>query len=126
MEIKTWADFRAMSLIDQKRYVITMRRAGYTDTQIAANLGEPPHRIEYWKSANGMQLGKTCTEPRKMRGQTLCWRCRNAVGGCSWSQRFEPVNGWTAVVTQPAVYLSEAMQKIPDYCVIKCPEFERG
>ena len=28
-------------------------------------------------------------------GCTLCWDCANAVGWCSWSKDFTPVEGWT-------------------------------
>lgn len=28
--------------------------------------------------------------------ETLCWTCENACGGCPWSRKFEPVEGWEA------------------------------
>lgn len=31
--------------------------------------------------------------------ETLCFRCGNSCGGCSWSDRFEPVDGWRAAET---------------------------
>lgn len=31
---------------------------------------------------------------------TLCWSCKNACGGCSWSKSFAPVEGWTARPTK--------------------------
>lgn len=46
---------------------------------------------------------------------TLCWDCANAVGWCSWSKDFTPVDGWDA-------------EYVPDkdsYRVIACPLFER-
>lgn len=48
---------------------------------------------------------------------TLCWDCRNACGGCSWSQYFVPVKGWKAVPTYNKVSNS--------YIVTECPEFIR-
>lgn len=30
---------------------------------------------------------------------TLCWSCANACGRCSWSKKFEPVEGWEAQKT---------------------------
>ena len=54
---------------------------------------------------------------------TLCWRCAKAINnGCSWSERFEPVQGWTAVPTKIncEYYMADS------YRVIDCPEFERG
>lgn len=32
--------------------------------------------------------------------ETLCWTCENACGGCSWSKKFEPVEGWKAKKTK--------------------------
>ena len=42
---------------------------------------------------------------------TLCWTCRNACGGCSWTEvdkatnkvRFQPVKGWVATKTRVLV-----------------------
>jgi len=47
----------------------------------------------------------------------LCWACAKAVNkGCSWSARFEPVEGWKA----KEVMLNE----YPSYQIYECPEFE--
>lgn len=32
--------------------------------------------------------------------QTLCWSCKNACGGCSWSKSLKPVEGWVAEETR--------------------------
>ena len=54
---------------------------------------------------------------------TLCWRCiKSANNGCSWSERFEPVEGWTAVPTK----IKFCDYTDDSYRVIDCPEFERG
>lgn len=47
---------------------------------------------------------------------SLCWHCRNALGGCSWSMRFEPVEGWDAKHTK----------RYNSYKVYSCPQFVRG
>lgn len=62
---------------------------------------------------------------------TLCWRCKKAVGRCSWTGldsskkvRFEPVPGWVAVKS-PGM----PGRKSESYLVLSCPEFdpdERG
>lgn len=62
---------------------------------------------------------------------TLCWRCKKAVGRCSWTEldsskkvRFEPVPGWVAVKS-----LGMPGRKSESYLVLSCPEFdpdERG
>lgn len=45
---------------------------------------------------------------------TLCWDCENACnGGCTWSEKLEPVDGWTAQKTANG------------YVVHDCPEFKR-
>ena len=46
---------------------------------------------------------------------SLCWDCRNATGGCEWSQSFTPVDGWEAI---PRTIGDE-----DSFCVIKCPKF---
>lgn len=50
----------------------------------------------------------------KPEGDTLCWECRNATGGCSWSKKLKPVKGWT--VEEGSVSVS----------VKSCPKYERG
>ena len=47
---------------------------------------------------------------------SLCWYCDNALGGCSWSMDFEPVDGWDARHTA----------KYNAYRVFNCPRFVRG
>ena len=49
---------------------------------------------------------------------TLCWKCRNATGNCSWSERLEPVKGWTAELAKKT-----ATKPYDTYLVRKCPEF---
>ncbi len=51
---------------------------------------------------------------------TLCWGCKNATGGCSWSARLEPVPGWDAVTT--AIKCSGVPAQ--SYHVRACPLFE--
>ena len=48
---------------------------------------------------------------------TICWDCKNACGGCSWSSSLIPVKGWTAIPTHNCSQSS--------YLVTECPEFER-
>lgn len=52
---------------------------------------------------------------------TKCWHCKNAVPGkncgCSWSEHFQPVEGWTAKSEQFA-----GMHGLT-YRVLECPEF---
>lgn len=58
---------------------------------------------------------------------TLCWKCEKACGRCSWSDRFEPVDGWSAVPTKILVSSREKenSRKYTDsFDVYYCPEFE--
>ena len=54
---------------------------------------------------------------------TACWNCAKATGGCSWSSRFEPVEGWTAQET--LIKLNGGERYEPSFHVISCPEFDR-
>ena len=65
------------------------------------------------------------------RPASLCWYCANAVPtdkmGCSWSMDFEPVDGWTADITD-AMHRNELGSESRAYgkhafCVHDCPSF---
>lgn len=47
----------------------------------------------------------------------LCWTCKNACGGCSWSQDGTPVEGWTAEKS----FLPSNGKYADTYKIIKCP-----
>ena len=51
--------------------------------------------------------------------QSLCWRCKNCFGGCSWSKSFEPVEGWRAERTIIQHFNAET----PSFLVRACPLF---
>ena len=51
----------------------------------------------------------------------LCWLCAKAGGGCAWSDRFEPVDGWTA---RPTRLRLEGKLGRDSYEVVQCPEFK--
>ena len=54
--------------------------------------------------------------------KTLCWKCENACGDCSWSDHWEhrPVPGWKAVPTQMKL---NNYRNGESFIVIECPEF---
>lgn len=69
---------------------------------------------------------KECSFPRPQRKfvrgkqlDQLCWYCKNATGGCSWSKNFTPVPGWDAK------YIERA-SAAPTYSIKDCPLFEEG
>ena len=57
--------------------------------------------------------------------ESLCFDCKNAVCGCSWSKRFEPVEGWEAI---PKKIRIDKTHFIASYVVKKCPLYsdDRG
>lgn len=69
------------------------------------------------------------------RATTLCWGCKNACGGCSWTEwdvakgatRFQPVEGWVAEQTELLSYCKGATRKTTtSYRVIACPLYVKG
>lgn len=72
------------------------------------------------------------------QSETLCWTCKNACGGCSWSGRdsethelrFEPVKGWKVKKTKILMYSHNKHRKIKNYAtsyIVKdCPEYNEG
>ena len=56
---------------------------------------------------------------------TLCWKCKNACVGCSWSDSFTPVEGWTAKPTKINHDYADGRHYVIDsYRVDYCPQFE--
>lgn len=62
--------------------------------------------------------------PREMKkyslAETLCWKCQNACGGCSWADCRIPVKGWNAKF-RPILY---AGKLVDSYFVYSCPKFK--
>lgn len=48
--------------------------------------------------------------------EQLCWSCKNATGGCSWSKSFIPVDGWEATPT----LLDD---RVESFKINACPEY---
>ncbi len=61
-------------------------------------------------------MGRTYVPAR----MTLCWDCAKATGGCSWSEKLKPVQGWVAQEAKPS-----SSKPYVTYLVIECPLFER-
>ena len=65
----------------------------------------------------------------KYHTASLCWACKNAVpnpetgAGCSWSERFIPVEGWDAAERN---LFGQHDSEVISYHVIACPEFVVG
>ena len=58
---------------------------------------------------------------------SLCQSCQKAVPSgdcrCSWSDHFEPVEGWTAIPTRIVDAESSGDTAFSSFCVMDCPEF---
>lgn len=50
----------------------------------------------------------------------LCEECRNACGGCRWSDELMPVVGWNA---EPSKIYIDKRKPIDSFHVIECPEY---
>ena len=50
-----------------------------------------------------------------MAKEQLCWTCKNACGGCDWSNLIEPVKGWTAKKVQRKSYETYRISECPEY-----------
>lgn len=52
--------------------------------------------------------------------ESLCWKCDNTGGRCSWSKNFVPVKDWKA----KTVTLKNGNEFMDTYFVIDCPCFK--
>lgn len=58
-------------------------------------------------------------------GAQLCWTCLKACGGCAWSDRLEPVPGWTAVHVLMRYREGKRLRPrdVESYSITACPEY---
>lgn len=69
---------------------------------------------------------KEAIRKKQQRGMTLCWGCANCYNGCSWSRKFEPVDGWKAIPTSKGVTYGDRKKEVKSFFVVECPEFVKG
>jgi hypothetical protein len=62
---------------------------------------------------------KEVTRRRREETEQLCWRCKNACGGCNWSRFLMPIDGWIAEST----IVKDSSGDFSSYRIRKCPEF---
>lgn len=61
----------------------------------------------------------------KKEHETLCWTCKKATGGCSWSKSFTPIEGWKAIPTKVKINdRSRRGDETDSFDIYECPEFE--
>ena len=58
---------------------------------------------------------------RKQNVASICFDCKNALGGCSWSRSFKPVPGWTA---EPTTLVCGGSKPTESFRVTACPKFD--
>ena len=66
-----------------------------------------------------------------MNAESLCFDCKNALGGCTWSAwdfrncvpLFLPVDGWDAVTVRRSY--SNGHRKSTTYHVLSCPQYTK-
>ena len=71
-------------------------------------------------------------EPRNRGGTNICFDCKKACGGCSWSEwdavnkkpRFEPVKGWKAIKVPYLGGAGRGAKIDSTYYITECPEFQ--
>ena len=82
-----------------------------------------------------MKRNKSKTKDYINKKQTLCWSCKKALGGCSWSKcdkdtseiLFQPVDGWVAEKTILLMYRRGGKPRYEtSYIVESCPQYEEG
>lgn len=66
---------------------------------------------------------KGMEKKRNEKGQ-ICWRCKNATGGCSWSRFLQPVDGWTAIPT--TIKNTAEGDTYNSFKILYCPLFDEG
>lgn len=53
----------------------------------------------------------------------ICFNCQRALGGCSWSKSFIPVEGWTATPTTTSGCNGGKVTRIETFDIRACPLF---
>lgn len=124
MPVRDWFDFRNLSREEQCELVNALRSEGYADAKIRQQFKVSKSTWERWIRVAGMQ--RRDGEETAGHGATLCWDCKKALGKCSWSYNLTPVKGWEAIKYPPAPYEQGRFAKMPNYRVVRCPEFIEG
>lgn len=68
------------------------------------------------------EYSKNREKKKNTKVEQLCWSCKNACGGCSWSSKYQPIEGWEAT----HVYRIDAGRQMDTYSITACPEFAKG
>lgn len=79
------------------------------------------------KSKNRKYCSKKCKheaiQRHRKKNEQLCWECKRATGGCTWSDKLLPVEGWDAT---PTIIKDSEIGEIPSFQIKHCPQFVWG
>lgn len=104
----------------QERFLELYRR-GLNDREIADALYVSRGIVRHWREKQHLKSNVPAYSNRE-QSRTLCWDCRNALLGCSWSKHFIPVEGWDA--TPHMLYANDKKHVgVQSYEVHDCPEY---
>ncbi len=114
------------------KYAVEMREQGETWENIANYIGISVKVLREVMVMHGLREPPAPDKYESNYQGQLCWECIHAnpnpaAGtGCSWSERFEPVEGWTAKPT--VLYASNHGANHTDnsFAITKCPQYEKG
>lgn len=78
---------------------------------------------KYDAIVGGVHSSEINPKNKSLRGaKQLCFSCKKACGGCSWSTWFRPVQGWKAVPTK----IRQGYQTVESFHIMDCPEYKEG
>lgn len=118
--VTSYAAFKRMTDETRAQYLAERRALGMRDRDIFKEAGFSARDRERAYKYLAYRQQYSAERPRQC--STLCWDCSRALGGCSWSLRFEPVEGWIAEATQ---IRNNTGYYTKSYRVISCPLFKR-
>ena len=90
---------------------------------ICVNCGKIFMSKSYSKKYCSKECKKNSATCRVAKSSQLCFSCVYATGGCSWSDRFIPVEGWDAI---PTTIKDGERADIKSFKITSCPRFVKG
>lgn len=106
---------------ERQEQFMELYRRGLNDREIADALYVSRGIVRHWREKQHLKSNVPAYSNRE-QSRTLCWDCRNALWGCSWSKHFIPVEGWDA--TPHMLYANDKKHVgVQSYEVHDCPEY---
>lgn len=117
--VTSYAAFKRMGDEARAQYLAERRALGMRDRDIFKEAGFSAQDRE--RAYKFLAYKQQYVRERHLRS-TLCWDCSRALGGCSWSREYVPVEGWVA---EPTTIRNNATGYTNSYHIIACPLFKR-